>query len=260
MSAQFNTNNRPYFFAGHPHSTLDKTHPHIPDGGCASLIHPTSTHSRLFIPHIPVLHPASRSTRVQVQKGFRHFCVCICGLIFSFNIQPTFADTTQPSIRDLDRLFTTRHERAQLDSLRQRMAGGEMLTAASTETSTPPAIVKMQGIMQREKGKTVTWINGQSTLNSNHIDDHIRVTGQPQALRGANLNIDGQAVHLKPGQVWQPETGQIVESYKTKVATPLTKGAAETVPDVQTETAAEKEIPAAVKPVTEKTEVKQTKP
>ena len=251
MSAQFTINKRNYFFAGHPHSTLDKTHPHIPDGGCVSLIHPTSTHSRLYILRSPALRPSRRATRVQ--KCSRHFCAFMCGLIFSFITQPTFADTTQPSIRDLDRLFTTRHERAQLDSLRQRMAGGEMLTAPTTETSTPLATVKMQGIMQREKGKTVTWINGQSTLNSNHIDDHIRVTGQPQALRGANLNIDGQAVHLKPGQVWQPETGQIVESYKTKVATPLTKGAAETVPDVQTESDAEKEKPAAEKPESNQT-------
>jgi hypothetical protein len=110
--------------------------------------------------------------------------------------------------------------------------------------------------MQRDNGGNVAWINGQSTLKSNTIDDNIRVSGQPKALSGANVSIGGQTVRLKPGQVWQQENGQVVESYKTKVAVPVTKGADETTPDVQTEKVA-KEAP---KPEAVKTESTQTKP
>jgi hypothetical protein len=186
----------------------------------------------------------------------------ICGLFFSFIAQPSFADTKQPNIRELDRMFTTRAERAQLDALRVRMrgmSGGEM-PATENSVSSSPLNVEMQGIMQREKGKNVTWINGQSTLNGNTIDDHIRVTGQPQALRGANVTIEGQSVRLKPGQVWQQENGQVVESYKTKVARPVTKGTDEAAQTVQTESNIWKAVSAESKPEAKSTEPEATPP
>ncbi|MDQ1362195.1 MAG: hypothetical protein QG652_55 [Pseudomonadota bacterium] len=161
----------------------------------------------------------------------------ICGLFFSLISQPSFADTTQPAIRDLDRMFTTRYERAQLDALRDRMTGntsGVEMPATENSIRTSPLNVEMQGIMQREKGRNVAWINGQSTLNNNVIDDNVRVGSQPQALRGASVTISGQTVRLKPGQVWQQESGKVVESYRTKVAAPVTKGADENKADVQT--------------------------
>lgn len=80
----------------------------------------------------------------------------------------------------------------------------------------------------------MTWINGQSTLNSNTIQDNIRVQGQPRALSGANVSIDGHTVRIKPGQVWQAENNQVDELYKTKVTAPVTKGTDEVTPAVQT--------------------------
>ena len=233
-------NERKYFFVGCQNSTLGAAHPPILNGGCVSLIRPTTLNFKFFT----AFH-------------LRSFAF-ICGLFFSFIAQPSFADTTQPTIRDLDRLFTTRFERAQLDALRARMSGaaGTEIPTTESQATTSPLNVEMQGIMQREKGKTVTWINGQSTLKSNTIDDNIRVKGQPKALSGANISIGGQTVRLKPGQVWQQENGQVVESYKTKVAAPVTKGADEPVADVQTEKVA-KEAP---KPAAAKPEVLQPKP
>ncbi|HEX5637719.1 MAG TPA: hypothetical protein VFY78_11565, partial [Gammaproteobacteria bacterium] len=140
-------------------------------------------------------------------------------------------------------MFTTRFERAQLDAQRRRMSSGESIeSTTSNSVSVTPVNVEMQGIMQREKGGNVAWINGQSTLNSNTIDENIRVNGQPKALTGARVSISGQTVNLKPGQVWQQEDGKVVERYRTKVTAPVTKGADEPVPDVQTETVA-KETP-----------------
>ena len=162
--------------------------------------------------------------------------ILLLGLLSLLLSPNLYADiTTQPDIRELDRLFTTKYERAQLDAQRRRMQSGEGIEApANNNVSAAPVNVEMQGIMQREKGGNVAWINGQSTLNSNTIDDNIRVKGQPKALSGANVSIGGQTVRLKPGQVWQPENGKVEELYRTKVAAPVTKGADEADTDVQT--------------------------
>ena len=183
---------------------------------------------------------------------------CVLFLFLFFIILTTQADTSpQPALRDLDRMFTTRYERAQLDAMRHRISNGEAIDAPATNTANaPPAQVEMQGIMQRENGSSVTWVNGQSTIKSNNIDDHIRVSGQPQALHGANITIDGQTVRLKPGQVWQPDTRTVVESYRTKVVVAVTKGADEKGAAVQTENP-EKIEP---KPPDTKPEAMQAKP
>ncbi len=181
----------------------------------------------------------------------------ICGLILSFIAPLSFADSIQPDIRELDRMFTTRFERAQLDAQRRRMSSGESIeSTTSNSVSVTPVNVEMQGIMQREKGGNVAWINGQSTLNSNTIDENIRVNGQPKALSGARVSISGQTVNLKPGQVWQQEDGKVVERYRTKVTAPVTKGADEPVVDVQTEIISKVEP----KPILAKPEVAQPKP
>ncbi|MBI3187163.1 MAG: hypothetical protein HYZ31_04715 [Gammaproteobacteria bacterium] len=154
-------------------------------------------------------------------------------------------------------MFTTRFERAQLDAQRRRMSSGESIeSTTSNSVSVAPVNVEMQGIMQREKGGNVAWINGQSTLNSNTIDENIRVNGQPKALSGANVSIGGQTIRLKPGQVWQQEDGKVVERYKTKVTAPVTKGTDEPVPDVQTEIISKVEP----KPIQTKPEVALPKP
>ena len=199
----------------------------------------TSKSFILFLKQMVACHARNSSPSITLTASpllyLRSFAF-ICGLFFAFNALPVLADTTpQSDIRNLDRMFTTRFERAQLDAQRRRMSSGEVIDASANTGIVPePVNVEMQGIMQREKGSTVTWINGQSTLNSNTIDANIRVQGQPKALSGANVAIGGQTVRLKPGQVWQPEDNKVVERYKTKVAAPVTKGTDEAAAAVQT--------------------------
>lgn len=158
-------------------------------------------------------------------------------------------------------MFTTRYERAQLDELRRRMHGGTGTELPASATAVIlPLTVEMQGIMQREKGKNVTWINGQSTAKSNSIDERIHVNGNPHALRGARVTIDGKTIRLKPGQVWQQEDNKIVESYTTKVAIPATNGAADAPTEAQTDSGLNKIIEAAKTIEAQNKELNQIKP
>jgi hypothetical protein len=220
----------------------------------------SKTSLKFKVQSLKAVVPATLNFKLCTALNWRSLAF-IGGLVFSFIAVPVLADTPQPDIRDLDRMFTTRYERAQLDELRRRMRGGTGTELPASATAIIlPLTVEMQGIMQREKGKNITWINGQSTARSNSIDERIHVNGNPHALRGARVTIDGKTIRLKPGQVWQQEDNKIVESYTTKVAIPATNGAADTSTEAQTDNSVNKVKEALEIIDAQNKELKQIKP
>jgi hypothetical protein len=169
------------------------------------------------------------------------------------------ADSKQADIRELDRFFTTRAERAELDAMR-RSGGSISYSPATGNSRAAPQVIEMKGIMQRERGAPVVWVNEGNTLNSERIDDQISVRAENIGNKSAVINNSGHAIRLKPGQVWQPDTNTVEEKYRTSVTAPVTKGADSETVAAQTETGAVDATPAAPKAETGNTDTGQPKP
>ncbi len=124
---------------------------------------------------------------------------------------------------DFGRLFSTPQERSRLDSLRQNRA----LQTARPQTGSPaapvaaemPEPVTMQGYVKRSDGATTLWINNQPVQENSALDqvEIGRLTSQKNATRNGSDSLHiripatGKQVRLKAGQVYAPETGQVVE-------------------------------------------------
>lgn len=124
----------------------------------------------------------------------------------------------QPSINQLERLFTTPIERAQLDAKRRRNdLGTERQVDTKPGVVLPPAQVELKGIVVRKNAPNVAWVNDGSTLKSRRIDERIRVN--PESI-GQSENVpvffDGVKVRLKPGQVWNEFNRDIRDKYEIK--------------------------------------------
>ena len=100
---------------------------------------------------------------------------------------------------DLQKLFTDKHQRAQIDAVRS----GNHSVTDSPQTNQ----VKVSGYLTRSDGKSVVWLNNKNTLDSSQMGD-VRVH---QSSVGRNkkvtVSVDGAAVRLKPGETWTEETG-----------------------------------------------------
>lgn len=124
----------------------------------------------------------------------------------------------QPSINQLERLFTTPMERAQLDAKRRRKdPGNEQQTETHPGVVVPPAQVELKGIMIRDGAPNVAWVNDGNTLKSRRIDERIRVN--PESIsknEQVPVFVNGQKVRLKPGQVWNEFDQDIQDKYEIK--------------------------------------------
>jgi len=125
----------------------------------------------------------------------------------------------------LGRLFHTPAERALLDATREAV---DLPAELSTPSAGPPATasalplpptepVVVNGIVQRKRGPSTAWINGE-----------VGTRGELEAIDGGQLRIGRGAVELsgaqstrarvKPGQVFDPVQGRVVESFEQSVA------------------------------------------
>lgn len=107
---------------------------------------------------------------------------------------------------ELKTLFTDKNQRAKIDAMR----------AGTYSASNKQQVnkVKVQGYVTRSDGKSVVWLNNKNTLESTKIGDikvHRASIGKNKKV---GITLDGQHVHLKPGQTWNKETGKIVDTHK----------------------------------------------
>lgn len=124
---------------------------------------------------------------------------------------------------DFGRLFSTAQERSRLDSLRQnrslqttRLQNTSPLAPTAAELPEP---VTLQGYVKRSDGATTLWINNQPVQENSALDqvEIGRLSRNKSAERngsdGLNIRIPatGKHVRLKAGQVYAPETDQVVE-------------------------------------------------
>ena len=126
----------------------------------------------------------------------------IAGLIFSVFTSPLYADY---DVADLKKLFTDKAQRAQIDAARS----GNALTPGLQQTNK----VKVSGYMTRSDGKDVVWLNNNNTLESSKVGD-IKVHRSAIGInKKVTISMDGQTKRLKPGEVWEKETGKVIDSH-----------------------------------------------
>lgn len=105
----------------------------------------------------------------------------------------------------LDRLFTDRGQRAQIDAAR---SGGVSTTGVKKVSK-----IELNGYVTRSEGKSVVWVNGKNTLDSTRVDDvsvHQTSVGKNKKV---TVSVDGKHKRLRPGEIWHKETGKVVEGY-----------------------------------------------
>ena len=104
---------------------------------------------------------------------------------------------------NLEKLFTDKKQRAQLDAVRS----GSYTEPGLKKTKR----VYMQGYVTRSDGRSVAWVNNKNTLASSKISG-VKVQ---QLNIGKNkkvgVTVAGKHKHLKPGESWYVETGKIVD-------------------------------------------------
>jgi len=100
---------------------------------------------------------------------------------------------------NLQKLFTDKRQRAQLDATR---SGNHTEPGLKKITR-----VKVLGYVTRSDGKSVAWVNNKNTLDKTRVGN-IKVH---QASIGKNkkvgITVDGRHVHLKPGETWSEDSG-----------------------------------------------------
>ena len=129
---------------------------------------------------------------------------------------------------ELKTLFTTPVERQRLDNRRE---AGEFENNQQ-ESSAPlirqqPLKVEVKGVMFREKGNPVVWVNEGNTLKSKRINDDIRV--RTKYVKQKNLKVpvqvNSRSLRMKPGQVWLETDGKVKDKYQIEVTKFKTKEA-----------------------------------
>jgi len=127
---------------------------------------------------------------------------------------------------DFGRLFSRQNERKNLDIKRQnqklKVITPQDLQPEPVADAAPPELpnpITMQGYVKRSDGASTLWINNQAVQEGSAIDNVQigRLKGQQNktGTGSDSLNVkipaNGRQVQLKAGQVYMPETNQIVE-------------------------------------------------
>jgi hypothetical protein len=124
------------------------------------------------------------------------------------------------NVENLMTFFTTPNERNKLDAMRNKGQFDNKSTIKGSAVSIipEPTKIELKGVMTRENGKAVVWINNGNTLKSNRIDQQISV--KTRSIKKGQLNISlkasQQRLRMKPGQQWNESDNKIIDKYQTK--------------------------------------------
>ena len=148
----------------------------------------------------------------------------LAGLLMSILTLQVQAETTG----QFGRLFTKPSERTNLNVLRQSQQlkvvtpqdKPDPEDGAEAESAALPNPVTLQGYVKRSDGASTLWINKQAVQEDSSVDDVKigRLNQQGFSKKGASVEgVDvkipgnGKKIHLKAGQMYEPETNQIIE-------------------------------------------------
>ena len=126
-----------------------------------------------------------------------------------------FAATPVVGAESLGRLFLTPEQRIALDKLRE--SGSDAVSTDAAGLALPagapadPRVV-LNGVVSRNRGPDVVWVNG-SRVDRSH--GRVQLRRGPDESNRVTLEdaTDGATARLKPGQFWDPATGQVADCY-----------------------------------------------
>ena len=141
-------------------------------------------------------------------------------LLFIFFSQ-LFSVQSALAAEPLGRLFTSPAERSNLDYLRQTKK--KLVLPVVSEAPTDaleaarillPEAVNLQGYVKRNDGKDGTvWVNNQALQeNSRNKEVAIGMLSDSSNRVPIKLSGNGKHLNLKPGQVYDPQTGRVREA------------------------------------------------
>ena len=128
---------------------------------------------------------------------------------------------TKVRLSDLKSFFTSPPQRSELDRIRSSGQFGKKSDSKSPQMLLrKPLEVKLNGVVYSETGKPVIWVNGNSTLKSESIDESIRVKSSALKTESAKVpvKVNEKWLKLKPGQTWRESRNQVQENYQIKEA------------------------------------------
>jgi hypothetical protein len=100
---------------------------------------------------------------------------------------------------DLQKLFTDKRQRTQIDSARS----GNYSAADLPQTSK----VNVSGYVTRSDGKSVVWVNNKNTMDSSKMGDMRVHQSNIGRNKKVTVTVDGRSVRLKPGETWSEDSG-----------------------------------------------------
>lgn len=127
---------------------------------------------------------------------------------------------------DFGRLFSRQNERKSLDVKRQnqklKVITPQDLQLEPVANAAPPELpnpITLQGYVKRSDGASTLWINNQAVQEDSAIDNvqigrlkgHKNKAGAGSDSLNVKIPASGKQIRLKAGQVYMPETNQIVE-------------------------------------------------
>ena len=126
----------------------------------------------------------------------------VIGLICMLCSSALYADY---DAENLQKLFTDKRQRAQIDAARSGNYTGSELQQQTSK-------VKVSGYMTRSDGKSVVWVNNKNTLETSKIGDvkvHKSSIGKNKKV---TVSVEDKTTRLRPGETWHKETGKIVDN------------------------------------------------
>lgn len=119
-----------------------------------------------------------------------------------------------------DKAFTTQEQRQILDRLRKEKQYGEGQQIESKQTSDKPKSnsFTISGIVIREDGRHMVWVNGKSELTQENSQSDLVVGNPTKYSKQVPLSSSEKSKSLKPGQTWIVNSNQVKEGYEFKTA------------------------------------------
>lgn len=136
--------------------------------------------------------------------------------------------TNSAELSGLQTFFTSKTERQQLDRLRDSGVFKSQQNQAISEESAPD-ILKMQGVVIREQGKPVFFVNDENTLYTHHLSNGVEVREhlfKPDSY-SVPLRAKGDRLKLRPGEQWRSSDRQVKDAYQINATSPAPDGVAQ---------------------------------
>ena len=138
------------------------------------------------------------------------FLLALVGM--SFSLVSTVAS------EEIGRLFSTPAERMRLDNLRSGVEEKVVVKQdVAVEKPKPVAAVKfaykpvfINGVVRLSGGREIVWINGKR-VERQSTQDGVQVSKKSGKGYSVTVKGYGKAAQVKPGQVWNPDEGQVLE-------------------------------------------------